>query len=308
MINPRILFMGTPEFACFILQALFDNGYNVIGVVSQPDRPVGRKHIIEPTPTKKLALKYNVPVYQFDKIKDHLEFLDEAKPELIITCAYGQIVPSKLLNYPKYGCINVHASLLPLLRGGAPIHHSIIDGHKETGITIMEMIDKMDAGKIYSQDRVEILDTDNLETLSSKLMICGSRLLIDSLQPYLLGELKGTEQEEEKVTYAWTIKKEEEIIDWNKTAREVFNHIRGLSPVPSAHTLLNGKIFKIYESAINENDSTNNPGTISISGNRMIVFCAKGSIELLTVQIEGKSRCSVGQFLNGFHEELKGFK
>jgi len=308
MINPRILFMGTPEFACTILQGLIDSKYNVVGLVSQPDRPVGRKHIVEPTPTKKIAIANNIPVYQFDKIRDHLEFLDEVKPELIITCAYGQIVPQKLLDYPKYGCINVHASLLPALRGGAPIHHAIIDGLDETGITIMEMIDKMDAGKIYSTASTKILDSDNLESLSNRLQPLGRDLLLDTLQDYLSGKNKGIPQDESKVTYAWNIKKQEEVINFNQPVRNVFNHIRGISPVPCAHTTLNGKIFKIYEASINEASSLKTPGTIEINNKNFVVYCAQGSLKLHSVQIEGKSKCSVEQFLNGFHEELKEFK
>ena len=303
----RILFMGTPVFAKEVLQSLLDNNYPVVAVVSQMDKPVGRKQILQPTPVKELALAHNIKVYQFEKIRNNLEFLDECKPTLIITCAYGQIVPNGLLSYPKYGCINVHGSLLPALRGGAPIHHALIDGYDKTGITIMDMIDKMDAGDIYTQQEVIIDDEDNLDSLNLKMIKCAKELLIKTLPDYLDGKLKRQVQDESKVTFGYNIKKEEEIIDFNKPSREVFNLIRGLSSIPCAHTVLNGKIFKIYKTKVIDSSSNKQPGLIEHDNKHLYVYCNPGKLEILEVQLEGKSKMDVKSFLNGTKEVLEKF-
>jgi len=308
MENVRILYLGTPEFSATVLKGLINANYNVVAVLSQPDKPVGRKKIIEPTPVKKVALEHNIPVYQFDHVTEHEDFLDEVKPDIIISCAFGQKTSMHFNEYPKFGAVNVHGSYLPELRGGAPIHHALIDGYKYTGMTIMSMGEKMDSGLIYSREKIDILDTDDLESLTQKLQIIGRDLLLKTLPDILSGKNKGFEQDPNLVTYGFTIKKEQEIIDFNKTAREVFNHIRGLSPEPSAHTTLNGKVFKIFKSSINEEDSNKTPGTIEFNNKDLIVYCKKGSIKVLDVQLEGKKRMDIKSFLNGNKEELKEFK
>ena len=301
---PRIVFMGTPEFSATILQGLIDSGYNVIGLVSQPDRPVGRKRVIMPTPTKEIALKYNIPVFQPEKIRKDYDFMKELNPDLIVTCAYGQIVPQGLLDIPSLGCINVHASLLPKYRGGAPIHRSIINGDKETGVTIMEMIDKMDAGRMFAKASLPILDEDNLETMFAKLQILGRDLLLDCLPAYIKGELKGEVQDENEVTYAWNIKHEEEEIDWNKSSREIFNHIRGLYPSPATFTYLDGEVVKVFVSEIVDETSELEPGLIVNCKKGITVACGKGLLKIKELQVSGKKRMDAQSYLNGAKLDL----
>ena len=305
---PRIVFMGTPEFAATILQGLIDNGYNVVGLVSQPDRPVGRKRIITPTPTKQVALNYNIPVHQPEKIRKDYDFIKELQPDLIVTCAYGQIVPQGLLDIPPLRCINVHASLLPKHRGGAPIHRSIINGDNETGVTIMEMIDKMDAGRMFAKASIPILDEDNLETMFAKLQVLGRDLLLEMLPAYIKGENKGEVQNEDEVTYAWNIKHEEEQIDWTKTSREVFNHIRGLYPSPATFTYLDGEVVKVFVSEIVNEDKQLEPGTIVDCKKGITVACGKGLLKIKELQVSGKKRMDAQSFLNGSKLDLLGKK
>ena len=244
-----IIFMGTPDFAVPILQALIDN-YNVVLVVSQPDRLKDRKKNIIPTPCKKLAMDNNIEVYQPNKIKDEYDKILNTKCDIIITCAYGQIIPDVILNYPKYGCINVHGSLLPKYRGGAPIHWAIINGEKETGITIMYMDTHMDSGDIISQRSIKIEEDDNLDSLYSKMSLLGRDLLIDTLPLLIDGKCDRIKQDEKLVSFGLNIKKEEEKIDFNKNAIEVNNLIRGLSSVPGAFCYLDDKRLKIYKAII----------------------------------------------------------
>ena len=241
----KIVFMGTPDFAVNVLQGLIDN-YDVVGVVSQPDKRIGRHQVLTNTPVKELALKYDIPVFQPIRIREDYEDILNLNPDLIVTCAYGQIIPKAILDYPRLGCINVHASLLPKLRGGAPIHKAIIDDYGTTGVTIMYMDVKMDSGDIISQREVKILDSDNLESLHDKLSEVGTSLLLDTLPSIIDGSNSRTKQDEDEVTYAYNIKREEEHIDFSKTSREVFNLIRGLCPVPSSNAILDEKEMKIY--------------------------------------------------------------
>lgn len=304
MKNTRIMFMGTPDFAATILQGLIDNCYNVVAVVSQPDRPVGRKKIIEPTPTKKIALQYNIPVYQCESIKNENEFVKEINPDLIITCAYGQFIPKVVLDVPHLGCINVHGSLLPKLRGGAPIHHAIINGEEETGISIMQMISKMDAGKVYATCSTKITDEDDLESLYGRMQVMGRDLLIKVLPDYLEGKLEGVEQDENLVTFGYNITKEEERIDWNKSAREVFNRIRGLCPMPGAYTTLNGEVFKIYKSQIVDLSKQGIPGRVYVKDREMFVECGMGVLKLISIKPFGKARMDASQYLNGLGKNI----
>ena len=205
----KIVFMGTPDFSVPVLQRILNDGYEVIAVVTQPDRPVGRKRVMTPPPVKVEALKHNIPVYQPEKIRNR-EDLDQIlalEPDLIVTAAFGQILPKELLDAPKLGCINVHASLLPELRGGAPIHYAILEGKKQTGITIMYMAEKLDAGDILTQAAVEIAEDDNVGTLHDKLSAIGSDLLSETLPKLIAGELKGIPQDDAKATFASNIKR-----------------------------------------------------------------------------------------------------
>ena len=295
----KIVFMGTPDFAVNILQSLIDN-YEVVGVVSQPDKKVGRKQILTNTPVKELALKYNIPVFQPIKIKKDYQDILDLNPDIIITCAYGQIIPKEILDYPRLGCINVHASLLPKLRGGAPIHKAIIDGYSKTGITIMYMDVKMDNGDIISQRETDILDSDNLESLHDRLMVIGSELLLDTLPSIIDGTNTRIKQNEDEVTYAYNIKREEEHIDFNKTSREVFNLIRGLCPVPSAYAYLFDQEFKILESKICDNKYNDVCGTIvDVTKEGIIVSTNDSSIIITKLKPFGKKAMDAYSYVNG---------
>ncbi|MDY4788700.1 MAG: methionyl-tRNA formyltransferase [Bacilli bacterium] len=301
--DTRIIFMGTNDFSAAILQSLIDNDYNVVAVISQPDKEVGRKRILQPTETKVLATKYNIPVFQPIKIRKDYAFVKELNPSLIITCAYGQIVPQGLLDIPPLGCINVHASLLPLLRGGAPIHHALIDGYDKTGVTIMQMIDKMDAGVMYAKKEITISDDDDLGTLWERLKVIGSELLISVLDEYIAGNLKGEEQDESKVTYAFNIKREEEKIDFNQDARNVFNQIRGLSPFIGAYTTLDGVSVKIYKSEVVPYNGNEENGTIVKIDKGIVVKCLNNAIKIKELQFSGKKKMDVNSYLNGVKKD-----
>lgn len=302
----KVVFMGTPDFAEPILQKLIDN-CNVIGVVSQPDKLVGRKKILTKTPTKIMAEKYNIPVFQPIKIREDYSFIFNLNPDIIVTCAYGQIIPKEILDYPKYKCINVHGSLLPKLRGGAPIHKAIIDGYKETGITIMYMDEKMDSGDILSQRKIEIKDTDTVGILWDKLSVMGSELLIDTLPDLIEGKITPIKQNEEEVTFGFNVKREEEHIDFTKSTIEVFNRIRGLNPYPGAYAKLNEKTVKIFDVEKTNNIHNNiTPGEIvKISKDGIVVGLYDGEIIIKSLQMEGKKKTEVKDFVNGCKIELK---
>ena len=305
MKNKKIVFLGTPEFAACVLEGLLEEQYNVIAVVSQPDKPVGRKRILTPTPVKEVALKYNLPVYQPISLRRDYEFLKELDFDMLITTAYGQILPQEVLDLSKINNINVHASLLPKLRGGAPIHRSIIEGHKETGVTIMEMIDKMDAGRMYAKAIYPINDEINTTELFKELAVVGKELLLKTLPALLNKELEGEVQNEEEVTYAFNIKREEEKIDFNKPTRDVHNLIRGLAEVPGAYCIYREKQFKIYKAKVHQIKEDNvEVGTLKIEEkNNLLVKCKDGYLQLLSIQVEGKQRMDVKSFLNGINKD-----
>ena len=295
----KVVFMGTPDFSVPVLQSLIDN-YDVVGVVSQPDKKVGRHLELKNTPIKELALKYNIPVFQPEKIKLDYQSILDLNPDIIITCAYGQIIPKEILDYPRLGCINVHASLLPKYRGGAPIHWSIINGDKKTGITIMYMDVGMDTGDIISQEEIEILDSDNLESIHDKLSALGAELLINTLPSIIDGTNDRLKQDESKVTFAYNIKREEEHIDFNKTSREVFNLIRGLSPIPSSNAIIFGEEMKILESKIGMNTYSGVCGEIvDIIKEGIVVKTIDGSIILTRIKPFGKKLMDATSYVNG---------
>lgn len=303
----KVVFMGTPDFAVPVLEGLIEN-YEVVGVVSQPDKRVGRKQELVNTPIKEVALKHNILVFQPEKIKEDYEDILKLNPDIIVTCAYGQIIPSAILDYPRLGCINVHASLLPKLRGGAPIHKAIIDGYSKTGITIMYMDKKMDNGDIISTSETEILDSDNLESLHDRLSIMGRDLLLRTMPSIINGTNKRIKQNEEEVTYAYNIKREEEHIDLSKTRREVFNQIRGLSPVPGANLLVDGDEFKIYRAEISERKFTNKEiGEVTgLYKEGIGVMTLDGEIILTDIKPFGKKRMNAYSYINGLHNSLIG--
>ena len=303
MKNKRIVFMGTPTFAVPVLKSLIEN-YNVVLVVSQPDREKDRKGNILMTPTKEVAIENNIPVYQPLKIKEEYQTVLDYKPDIIITCAYGQIIPDIILDYPEYGCINVHGSLLPKLRGGAPIHHAIINGDKETGITIMYMVSKMDAGDIISWRSIKIEENDNLDYIYNKMSVLGSELLIDTLPSIFNKTNSRIKQDESLVTFGFNIRKEEEKIDFNKSSIDIHNRIRGLSSTPGAYAMLDNKRVKIYESFITDKVSNKDPGTIiDINKNGMFIATKDNVIKITDLKIEGKKRCKIQDFINGIKKE-----
>ena len=298
--------MGTPDFAATGLEGLLDDAnYDVLAVVTQPDRAVGRKKEIKMTPVKEVALAHNLPVYQPEKMSgsDEMAELMTLGADGIVTAAFGQFLPTKLLDSVDFA-VNVHASLLPKYRGGAPIHYAIINGDKEAGVTIMEMVKKMDAGDMIAKASTPITDEDNVGTMFEKLAVIGCDLLLKTLPDYIAGNIKPEPQDESKATFSPNITPEEERIDWNKSAREVFNHIRGLYPWPVAHTLLDGKRFKIYEASLAEGQGQ--PGQIIEKGKEtLVVATGDGAISLKTVQLAGKPRMSVVDFLNGVGRKLE---
>ena len=250
----KIVFMGTPLFSVPILEALIEN-YNVIAVVTQPDR-ISNNKVLEPA-IKKIAESHNIKVLQPVKIRREYQEILDLNPDMIITCAYGQIIPKELLDFPRYGAINIHASLLPKLRGGAPIHHAIIDGYDKTGITIMYMNEKMDEGDIILQSSTSISLDDTTETLHDRLSIMGRDLILDAIPKIVSGNINRIKQNEKDATYGYNISREDEKIDFNKTRYEIFNQIRGLNSYPGAYTIFNNKILKVWKSEIGSNNYFN---------------------------------------------------
>ncbi len=305
--EPRVVFMGTPIFSVPVLDALIKN-YKVKAVVTQPDKQVGRSGKIAKPPVKILAEENNILIIQLDKIKEEYQQIIDLEPDLIVTCAYGQILPKELLDYPKYGCINVHASLLPSLRGGAPIHRSIINGDKKTGITIMYMAEGMDSGDIITQSEIEISNTDTTSILHDKLSKLGSELLIETLPSIIEGTNTRTPQEPSLVTYAPIIKKEDEKIDFNKTSKQVYNQIRGLNSFPGAYFMLEGKRFKVWESIISDDIYTGklNGEIVKLYKEGIGIKTSNGVIVLTVIQPEGKGKMNASDYINGLKENIVG--
>lgn len=301
----RIVFMGTPDFAVNVLQGLIENYKDdIVGVVSQPDKRVGRHQILTNTPVKELALKYDIPVFQPVKIKEDYDDVVSLKPDIIITCAYGQIIPKEVLDAPRLGCINVHASLLPKLRGGAPIHKAIIDDYGVTGVTIMYMDVGMDTGDMISKVEVPILDSDNLESLHDKLSEAGTKLLLDTLPSIIDGTNDREKQDPNEVTYAYNIKREEERIDFNKSCREVFNLIRGLCPIPCSNALFDGKEMKIYSSEIIDKKYKGKCGEIvDVNKSGLVVLCNDGAIVIKDIKPFGKKKMDAYSYANGIGKD-----
>lgn len=299
----KVIFMGTPIFASIILDELIKK-YNVIMVVCQPDREKDRKGNIIYSPCKKLAIENNIQVFQPLKIRDEYQKILDMNPDIIITAAYGQIIPDIVLNYPKYGAINVHGSLLPKLRGGAPIHHAIINGDKEIGVTIMYMDKRMDAGDIISQRAIPLTNDMNLDIAYEKLAILGRDLLIETIPSIINGTNNRIKQNENEVTFGYNITKEEEKINFDDTSMNIYNKIRGLSSVPGAYAIINNKRMKVYSSTISDIKSKNLPGVIEDIRNDGIYVNTKDYIIKLTdIKLEGKKRCMVHEFINGIKKE-----
>lgn len=296
----KIIFMGTPQFAVRVLEQLHKN-YEVVLVVTQPDTYNYRKKKYYPTPVKEYALKHDLPVFQPEKIRAEMDNILNYEVDLIVTAAYGQIIPKKLLDHPKYRAINVHGSILPKYRGGAPIQRAIINGDKETGITIMYMDVKMDAGDILRIERIPILDEDNQDTMFEKLSILGSEMIVDVIEDLKANKITPIPQAEAEVTYAYNLTKEDELIDFNKPARAVFNQIRGLNSNPGAYFILDGENVKVYNSRVVDKKVNTKPGVIvNINKDSFEVSCGDGTVIAITeIQMPSKKKMNVRDFLNG---------
>lgn len=299
----KIVFMGTPDFSVPVLQGLIDN-YKIRAVVTQPDKPTGRDGKIKFSPIKRLALENTLLVIQPEKLKDSVDEILNLEPDLIITCAYGQIVPKAILDYPKYGCINVHASLLPKLRGGAPIHRAILNGHKKTGITIMYMNEGLDKGDIISQEEVEILDNDTAETLHDKLSVLGKDLLLKTLPSILNGTNERIKQDESLASFAFNIDRDDERIVFSKTKKEIYNQVRGLNSWPGAYCILKGKVLKVWECYTTENKFPEafNGQITAIYKDGIGVKVSNGEVVFTLIQPEGKTKMKAIDFINGLQD------
>lgn len=299
----KIIFMGTPGFSVPILNGLVAEGYDVLRVVTQPDRPVGRKKILTPPPVKEAALKHGIKVLQPEKISGspEMEEIISLNPDLIVTAAFGQFLPETLLKVPKLGAINVHASLLPKYRGGAPVHYSIIKGDSETGVTIMRMVKKMDAGDMLSQKAIPISKTDDVGSMFDKLSLLGKDMLLEMLPEFIAGNIKEIPQDETLVTYSPNITREEEQIDWNKTSELIDCQVRGMRPWPVAFTTYQETRVKLWDTTPLDETTTKAPGTIiKINKKNFLVACGEGTVlQINDLQPAGKGRLKAVEYLNG---------
>lgn len=297
----RVVFMGTPDFAVPVLEKLILNT-KVVLVVSQPDKCVGRKRELVPTPIKKKALEYNIPVFQPEKVKLDYEEIALARPDIIITCAYGQIIPKVLLDLPRLGCINVHASLLPYLRGGAPLHHAIIDGYKETGVTIMYMDEAMDTGDIISSITYHLKDTDTVGTVHDNLMEMGANLLMETLPSIIKGTNKRIKQDNSKATYAYNISRSDEHLDFSGSGLLVERKVRGLNPWPLANTLFDDEEIKIISGYFVLGKSI--PKKINVvTKDSLGIGCSDGIYYVTALKPSGKKVMDIKSYLNGMDKD-----
>ena len=297
----RVVFMGTPDFAVPVLEKLILNT-KVVLVVSQPDKCVGRKRELVPTPVKKKALEYNIPVFQPEKVKLDYEEIALARPDIIITCAYGQIIPKVLLDLPRLGCINVHASLLPYLRGGAPLHHAIIDGYKETGVTIMYMDEAMDTGDIISSVTYPLKDTDTVGTVHDNLMEMGANLLMETLPSIIKGTNKRIKQDNSKSTYAYNISRSDEHLDFSGSGLLVERKVRGLNPWPLANTLFDDEEIKIISGYFVLGKSI--PKKINVvTKDSLGIGCSDGIYYVTALKPSGKKVMDIKSYLNGMDKD-----
>ena len=304
MSDIRIVFMGTPEFAVPSLRALVAAGYRVAAAVSQPDRPQGRKRILAPTPVKAAAEELGIPVLQPERVRrpEAVEAIAAYRPDLIVTAAYGQILPKALLDLPRLGCINVHGSLLPKYRGGAPIQRAIMNGETVTGVTIMYMAEGLDTGDMISKVEVPIEPEDTAGTLFGKLSEAGADLLVRTLPDIIAGTARAVPQNDAEATYAPNLTREDERLDWSRTARELCNQVRGLVPFSGAFTMLNGEVFKVWKcrpAEAPDGAADALPGTIRAEGGRLFAAAGDGWLELLEVQPAGKKAMPAAEWLKG---------
>ena len=298
----KVVYMGTPDFAVKPLEALIENGYEVVGVFTQPDKPVGRKAVLTPPPVKVVAMENNIPVFQPTTLKngEGVKILEELKPDICIVVAYGKILPSDFLHFPQYGCINIHGSILPEYRGAAPIQWSVLDGKEFAGVTSMQMDEGLDTGDMLLVEKTKIGENETSGELYERLTVIGSELLIKTLEAVKNGGLSPVKQDDSKSSYASMLDKTMSPVDWSKPAREVHNKIRGLDPWPVAQTVLDGKNLKLFSSKLSEDSGNGKPGEAKALKTGLCVFCGDGKAVICEeVQYEGKKRMKAADFLRG---------
>lgn len=301
--NIKVLFMGTPEFAKASLEKIYDSGFNIVGCYTNPDKPAGRGMKLKYSPVKEYAILKNIPVYQPFKVRNNSEVIEEIKnlnPDVIAVVAYGKILPKEILDIPKYGCVNVHSSLLPKYRGSAPMQWAIINGEEKTGVTTMLMDEGMDTGDILLKEEIDILDSDNLETIHDKLMIIGANLLVETIDGLVDRKIDRIKQTGD-FSMAPMIHRDTTHIDFNKNAREIFNFVRGLSPYPGTYIKRDdGKIFKVFEIEYFEEEVEGvNGEVILVNKNSLLIKCKNGYIKIKTIQPENSKKMDIVAFLQG---------
>ena len=300
--------MGTPEFAVPGLSRLIAAPeFEVVGVYTQPDKPVGRKQILTPPPIKELALKYTIPVFQPDKIRPETENIKNLKPDLIIVIAYGKIIPQEILDIPTFGCVNVHASLLPKYRGAACLNAPILNGDTETGVTIMIMEAGLDTGPILRQTKIKLSGTETLEEIHDALSEVGATQLVPTLLDFMAGKIKPQTQDDSKASYIKTLKKEDGRIDFSKSALEIERMIRAYNPWPGTYTEINGEILKLlaveHQAApINKTE----PGRLFLDEGRLLIQCRQNALIILRLQLAGKRIMGADEFINGYKDKIGG--
>lgn len=294
----RIVYMGTPEMSAQILERMIKEGFNIVAVIAQEDKPVGRKGLLEPVPTKHIAMQYNIPVYQPHRIRKEYEFVRDLQPDLLLTMAYGQIVPHELLVMPKFGALNLHGSILPSYRGAAPIQRAIMNGEKESGVTLMEMVDEMDAGKMFATSKFAINDDENYTHICEKIVDASIDLVLNALPKYFKGELCGEEQDSDAVTFADKILPENEKLNLDFKCYTFIRYVNALSYEPGAYLLLNDQKFKILKAHQVSNEIKEEIGTLTVE-KRVFLQLSDGVIELDEVQLQGKKKMDGKSFANG---------
>ena len=302
----HIVFMGTPDFSVPALEALVKGGHQVIAAVTQPDKPKGRGKAVLMTPVKEKALEMGIPVYQPVKVREpeFVKTLADLAPDVIVVVAFGQILPKSILEIPRYGCVNIHVSLLPKYRGAAPIQWAVIDGEKETGVTTMFMNEGLDTGDMLEKEVVPLDPKETGGSLHDKLSAVGGRLILSTLKGLEDGTLKGTPQTDEGSCYAKMLKKSLGDIDWTMDGAAIERLIRGLNPWPSAYTSLHGKTLKIWDADVTDREYGVEPGTVAeVSKDQLIIQTGKGSLSVRSLQLEGKKRMDIQDFLRGYSLE-----
>lgn len=291
--------MGTPQIAAYVFEQMILDDYYFVGLIAQEDQFIGRKKVLTKVPTKVIAEKYKIPVFQPHNIREKYDFAHDLKPDLILTFSYGQIIPQALLDIPKLGCLNIHGSLLPKYRGAAPIQRAIMDGEQETGVTLMEMVAKMDAGKMFAKVNVKIKPDDNYSSLSLKMQEAAVTLVKEYLPSYLEGQLKGIPQDESEVTFANKITSDDEKIPLNLSKEQFINYIRALSEEPGAYLFFKNQKLKIYDAKVINNYLEGEIGEITSLKDGIVIQVKDGQVALLEVQLQGRNKLKARDFING---------